>query len=160
MRLSGLKPLDFLQSSSKLRTPIPIPPHNTQVSNFRSVVEEVETCSNSGTNQPNKKRSRKDIQRALREGKLDELNEDAVHVDQERHYYTPNTTVTDDSYEAIHMPTGGGSINGRQKSKNQINHLVASAVALQRARKQQQELGLGGMTVESRRTDSKRKYGW
>jgi hypothetical protein len=66
------------------------------------------------------------------------------------HLYDPSTGTT-----VAHDPQSGGI--GKGRGKNQINHLLAQAVRLERERAEQDQVTTG---VKMHRANAKRKYGW
>ena len=116
-----------------------------------------------------KKRSRKEMEKALRSGNLDAVEdsnmttldaEQAVYVPQEETYAVPSSGAVRVAPVRMYDPKAGtdvvqAEVTGKQRGKHQINVLMASAASLelQRAR------GMGG-GVKNKRADAKRKYGW
>jgi hypothetical protein len=119
-----------------------------------------------------KKRSRQDMQKALRSGNftaLDETSGDVnvvettqpVYQPQEETYQVDTSNVVKVAPVQMYDPSKGtdvtaASVTSKQRSKHQINQLLANAASLelQRAR------NMGGGTTHSKRADAKRKYGW
>jgi hypothetical protein len=69
------------------------------------------------------------------------------------HLYDPSTGTT-----VAHDPTTGNGI-GKGRGKNQINHLLAQAVRLERERTEQDQYHVA-TGVKLHRANAKRKYGW
>lgn len=115
-----------------------------------------------------KKRSRKEMEKALRAGNLDALQgvatveaEASVYVPQEETYRVPTSGITKVAPVSMYDPKAGSDVmqagaTGKQRGKHQINTLLASAASLelQRAR------AIGTSGGKSKRADAKRKYGW
>jgi hypothetical protein len=115
-----------------------------------------------------RKRSRKEIEKALRSGNLaaidnyddiQKLNaESIVYVPQEETFMAPKGSGIRVAPVAMYDTKAGkdilgASVSGKARGKNQINALMASAAAFQANQLQQQK-------VKSHRADAKRKYGW
>ena len=115
-----------------------------------------------------KKRSRKEMEKALRAGNLDALQgvatveaEASVYIPQEETYRVPTSGITKVAPVSMYDPKAGSDVmqvgaTGKQRGKHQINTLLASAASLelQRAR------AIGTSGGKSKRADAKRKYGW
>lgn len=117
-----------------------------------------------------KKRSRKEMEKALRQGNLDALEdsygttlqaEGAVYVPEEETYAVPSSGAVRVAPVRMYDPKAGtdvvqADVTGKQRGKHQINQLLASAanLELQRAR------GMGAGGGNTKRADAKRKYGW
>ena len=115
-----------------------------------------------------KKRSRKEMEKALRAGNLDALHgvatveaEASVYVPQEETYRVVTSGITRVAPVGMYDPKAGSDVmqvgaTGKQRGKHQINALLASAASLelQRAR------AIGTSGGKSKRADAKRKYGW
>jgi hypothetical protein len=116
-----------------------------------------------------KKRSRKEMEKALRSGNLSALEssdmttleaEGSVYVPQEETYAVPSSGAVRMTSVRMYDPKAGSDVvqsdvTGKQRGKHQINQLLASAASLelQRAR------AVGG-GAKPKRADAKRKYGW
>jgi len=116
-----------------------------------------------------KKRTRKEMEKALRSGNLDALQdsdmttleaEGSVYIPQEETYAVPRSGAVRVAPVRMYDPKAGtdvvqADVTGKQRGKHQINQLLASAanLELQRAR------AIGG-GVKNKRADAKRKYGW
>lgn len=116
----------------------------------------------------NRKRSRREMENALRKGDFQQLDGNVTHLEQAR----PDSFVPDpETYAvphhgirvvptAMYDPKAGTATNlaaGKGRGKNQIHHLMASAanLELQRAR------GMAGTSnSSSHRANAKQKYGW
>lgn len=117
-----------------------------------------------------KKRSRKEMEKALRSGNMSALEdisdmttleaEGSVYVPQEETYAVPSSGAVRMTSVRMYDPKAGSDVvqsdvSGKQRGKHQINQLLASAASLelQRAR------AVGG-GAKPKRADAKRKYGW
>jgi hypothetical protein len=115
-----------------------------------------------------RKRSRKEMERALRHGNLDAVMDDSQFVSLEQSQpdsYTPQPeTYAVPQYgirvaaTAMYDPSQGAAVTGVKKGrgKNQINHLMASAANLELQRARQGNSNIGKM----HRANAKQKYGW
>jgi hypothetical protein len=115
-----------------------------------------------------KKRSRREIEKALRSGDLDAVDGSVEFqtLDSESSVYVldlPSTTTQNRSGVRI-APVAmydtkagkdvlGAGVSGKAKSKNQINFLMASAAAFEANEAQKTR-------VKTQRANAKRKYGW
>jgi hypothetical protein len=115
-----------------------------------------------------KKRSRREIEKALRSGDLDAIDNTVqfTNLDAESNVY-----VLDQPASATQSKSGvriapvamydtkagkdvlGAGVSGKAKSKNQINFLMASAAAYEANEAQKTR-------VKAQRANAKRKYGW
>ena len=115
-----------------------------------------------------KKRSRREIEKALRSGDLNAIDgHDGVHsLDGDSNVYVPEqetymaqkgTGVRIAPVAMYDTKAGkdvvGGGVSGKARGKNQINHLMASAAAFEANQAQQAK-------VKTNRANAKRKYGW
>ena len=116
-----------------------------------------------------KKRSRKEMEKALRSGNMSALEdsdmttleaEGSVYAPQEETYAVPSSGAVRMTSVRMYDPKAGSDVvqsdvSGKQRGKHQINQLLASAASLelQRAR----AVGSG---AKPKRADAKRKYGW
>ena len=128
--------------------------------------------------QPNSKKSRKMLEKALRSGDFSGIEQSSTSVTGSvmTDSYIPNAgnvnirADEDDgggraSYMNLptYVPSEGSTVNqneisSKQKGKHQIHSLVASAAKLQSQRLRASAMGLGNNT--NNRADAKRKYGW
>ena len=117
-----------------------------------------------------KKRSRKEMEKALRAGNLDAV-EDAgmttleaeaqTYTPQEETYRVPSSGIVKSASVKMYDPKAGtdvlqGEVSSKHRGKHQINQLLASAASLelQRAR------AIGTSGGKGKRADAKSKYGW
>lgn len=117
------------------------------------------------------KRSRREMEKALRKGNFQSLDASQNHVTHYLEQARPDSFVPDpETYAvpqhgikvvptAMYDPKAGTSTNlaaGKGRGKNQIHHLMASAanLELQRAR------GMASSGSSSHRANAKQKYGW
>lgn len=116
-----------------------------------------------------KKRSRREMEKALRSGNLTAIEgQDGIHtLEGDANVYVPdeesfNTAPTGSGVRVAPVAmydtkTGadvvGANVSGKAKGKNQINHLMASAAAFEANQAQQTKL-------KTNRTNAKSKYGW
>lgn len=116
-----------------------------------------------------RKRSRKEMERALRSGNMSAVDGhgNVQTFDSQQHVYMPEDSAT----TAPNQGTGvrvapvamydtkagkdvlGANVSGKARGKNQINYLMASAAAFEANQAQQAK-------AKSHRADAKRKYGW
>jgi len=141
------------------------------------------TSTSTAVDAPKKKRSKRELEKALRAGNFDGL--DSQKIDS-MNYAPPNEqqilaasgaaiggdgtgtgTGTGASYRTSglerYVPTEGMSIaqsglSGKMKGKHQIHSLVSSAA--KHEADQRRMAAMGTNTVKSNRADAKRKYGW
>lgn len=115
-----------------------------------------------------KKRSRREIEKALRSGDLDSVG-DSVNlytIDGVSNVYTPEQEAfTTQKGSGVRIaPVAmydtkagkdvlGASVSGKAKGKNQINYLMVSAAAFEANEAQKTK-------VKTQRANAKRKYGW
>ncbi|GAX20097.1 hypothetical protein FisN_18Lh035 [Fistulifera solaris] len=136
-------------------------------SSAESVTEPHHTESTQTNDDTNRKRSRRDMEKALRKGDfqtlqvthyVEQANPDAYVPDPET-YAVPQHGIKVVP-TAMYDPKAGTATNlaaGKGRGKNQIHHLMASAanLELQRAR------GMAGTSnASSHRANAKQKYGW
>lgn len=116
-----------------------------------------------------RKRSRKEMERALRSGNMSAVDGhgNVQTFDAQQHVYMPEDSAT----TAPNQGTGvrvapvamydtkagkdvlGANVSGKARGKNQINYLMASAAAFEANQAQQAK-------AKSHRASAKRKYGW
>ena len=119
-----------------------------------------------------RKRSRKELERALRHGQLDAVEGD-ISVQAETNLYNPSAASLSAAPPsefgirvaptAMYDPSIGGVAAGqaRGRGKNQINHVMAAAAQLEEHRRQQyQRDGSGAANGKTHRANAKQKYGW
>jgi hypothetical protein len=115
-----------------------------------------------------KKRSRREIEKALRSGDLDSVG-DSVNVytlDGASNVYAPEKEAfTTQKGSGVRIaPVAmydtkagkdvlGAGVSGKAKGKNQINYLMVSAAAFEANEAQKTK-------VKTQRANAKRKYGW
>lgn len=128
--------------------------------------------SEMGDDRASRKRSRKEMERALRQGNLSEALQGCTNVAkieqaQPDAYVPEPETYAVPSHgikvvpTAMYDPKAGQAVtsaSGKGRGKNQLHHLMASAanLELQRAR----GLGAGANAGRSHRANAKQKYGW
>jgi hypothetical protein len=125
------------------------------------------------------KKAKRQLQTMLRQGNLSQVSAQAYELqapDTTNTFSLPDvggnaTTASLDSHGVRVVPTqtwaqGSASvsttISGKQKSKSQLNSLMASAASLEQARAQNPISGSNSSTTKqsSFRNNAKRKYGW
>ena len=111
---------------------------------------------------PASKKSRQELERALRQGNFGALDSSRVeHLEQAIPSYQPQAPAAAPTHgikvvpTAIYDPSAGGAVTGRRGKSHQINQLLAQAASLEQARAQGQVKG-----PTSHRANAKRKYGW
>ena len=115
------------------------------------------------------KRNRKEMEKLLRHGHLDQMDNDTmVQLEQASpHAFVPQPEVTQVPSHGVrnvptqmYDPSAGGTVTGvRGRGKNQISHLLGQAANLELARARGMN-GSGGAGGTSHRASAKRKYGW
>ena len=115
------------------------------------------------------KRNRKEMEKLLRHGHLDQMDNDTmVQLEQASpHAFVPQPEVTQVPTHGVrnvptqmYDPSAGGTVTGvRGRGKNQISHLLGQAANLELARARGMN-GSGGAGGTSHRASAKRKYGW
>ena len=125
-----------------------------------------------------KKMSKRELQKALRQGNFDAINSANItqNIDSSN-YAAPSendllATASTSNPSSSEFKTGGlqmyvpsegssvatGGVSSKQRGKHQIHSLVASARKLEADRARLGAMGMGGK--KSNRVDAKRKYGW
>ena len=114
----------------------------------------------------NKKRSRKEMEKALRSGNFDTLsgtNVQTLHNPSSAYAApapgeAPRHNVKVAPVRMYDTKAGtdvlGANISGKAKGKNQVNHLMAAAAAFELKESQ------GAFKPKSQKANAKRKYGW
>jgi len=118
------------------------------------------------TSELDKKRSRKEMEKALRSGNFSNLSGKNVQtMESNSNTYTapakneaPRHHVKVAPVRMYDTKAGtdvlGANVSGKAKGKNQVNHLMASAAALELKESQ------GAFKPKSQKANAKRKYGW
>jgi hypothetical protein len=116
-----------------------------------------------------KRKSRREMEKALRAGNLQALEgvtttveaQALAYAPREETYRVPSFGITKVAPVGMYDPKAGSDVmqagaTGKQRGKHQINALLASAASLelQRAR------AIGTSGGKGKRADAKRKYGW
>ncbi|GKY90384.1 hypothetical protein MPSEU_000012400 [Mayamaea pseudoterrestris] len=127
--------------------------------------------SSNDNNNP-RKRSRKELERALRHGHLDAVETDLslqANDPSEYHPSAASLSAAPPSQLGIHVaptqmydPSAGAVTAGqsRGRGKNQINHVMAAAAQLEEHRRQQYQREGASGAAKSYRANAKQKYGW
>jgi hypothetical protein len=129
--------------------------------------------------QPNKKRSKRELEKALRAGNLDSINlhqytqnahsMESINYGAQNHDQLMNSSAEGgrSSYGTggleHYVPSEGTSVkglSGKMKGKHQIHSLVQNAAKLEADQRRMDAMGGGMKRGKSSRADAKRKYGW
>jgi hypothetical protein len=154
-----------LENDSELQPPFP-PPDPPE-----SLMDTTTTAYNDHSDYASRKRSRKDLEHALRQGHLHAIQDDSrvAHLVQasptayqpdEQSYAVPVAGVKVVP-TALYDPSQGQAVVGsgghKGRGKNQIHHLMAAAADLELARARGQAPAASNA---QHRVNAKRKYGW
>jgi hypothetical protein len=120
------------------------------------------------------KRSKKEMERALRRGQITEVLPDTtttIDATNQHEFRLPDPIAANHHPDGIpsvknavtvmYDPSVGAAVSGKmgKSGKNQINQLLKSAVALERQRAEQQQISHVS-SANTHRANAKRKYGW
>lgn len=177
------RPMDAAPSISRFQNvhssikSIPLPPPQEKVLSQG----QVDACNeqnemNMETSNHKSKRSKREIEKALRAGNFENIDSIATQTIDTRQYEHPDEQQTlatsglategSSSFRTSvlerYVPSEGmsvqGGVSGKMKGKSQIHSLVSSAASYEANQRRMAAMGMG--KAKSGRADAKRKYGW
>ena len=146
-------------------------PHHTSIYQSSAPIETPITAE-----QPKRKRSKREIEKALRSGNFDSISEYTQTIDVANHMQPSEQQILSssgagsgagNSYRTSglerYVPSEGMQVkqpglSGKMKGKHQIHSLVSSAAKYEADQRRIAAMGMG--KGKSSRADAKRKYGW
>ena len=171
-----------LVSSESSSSAIPMYPTYAQPQNNYASVSSM--TENNQKHDLQTKKSKRQMQQALRSGNFSELSPDLLtsipnptqssssstvvlttgHQISSSKYNISNADIYDPKkgqmVSAVASGGSNGQLRGKLRSKHQIHQLVQSARMLEANRRMQGSIVIGNSNASSRRADAKRKYGW
>lgn len=175
--MDAAPPISTFQNIHSSIKSIPLPPPKEKALTQGQVDTSTEqnTINVDGSNHKYK-RSKREIEKALRAGNFDNIDSIATQTIDTRQYEHPDeqqtlatsglategsssfrTSVLERYVPAEGMSVQGG-VSGKMKGKSQIHSLVSSAASYEANQRRMAAMGMG--KAKSGRADAKRKYGW
>jgi hypothetical protein len=170
--------------SARMKRPLNVAPSVSALLQYQHLpeqqIEETQHEQQLQQNEQPKKRSKKELARALRAGNFDSINEYTQKIDSinytnaNEQQYLASSGMGEESMEGSslkasgmerYVPSEGASLaqsglSGKMKGKHQIHELVSNAAKFEADQRRMAAMGNTSRQKSSSRADAKKKYGW